>query len=667
MSSVRKGPSKRSGNILLAMAKAVCPVDIDVADRQQRTVDHLAKSIQSLPRAMQRAIAVALRGFEYSAVLSFGKRASQLEREALEQYADTWKNSTLAPKREFWRGVGGLAKLAYYELQDVQKELDYTPSAWVKDVAKKRLAVYQSAIEKQERRILSADPLPGIATSPQKNTRQGSRPSAKHKVVDCDVCVVGSGAGGSVIAAELAEAGYSVALIEEGSHKTTKDFTTNASAMVRDLYRDAGATVALGTPPVLYQEGKTVGGSTVINGGMSWRTPSPILEHWAKTHGVTTSAKDMEPYFERVEKRIHVAKQDPHTIGRDNHILREAAHKKGWQVIGNLRNQVHCAGSNNCAFGCPTGAKQSALVTYIPRALHFGAQIFAQTRADKILFKGKQAVGVRARQKDGSSIRFRSKLVVSSCGAIHTPALLHRSGVRSPSGKLGRNLSLHPNAKVIAIFDDEVRGFEGVHQAFQVREFHKEGFLFAAVNIPPSLVAMTSSHQGDHLHNLMKSYNKMVVAGMLLEDTHFGRVRVDPIGNPHAFYNISDRDAASLQRGISLLCDMLFSVGARRILLPILGGPEVTSMDQVQKVFAHKVSKDRFELLTVHMMGTAAMGGDKTRHVLDPYGAVYDAHRLFVADASMFPSPIGVNPAETIQALATRTAHHILSNHKRYL
>ncbi|MBK7194533.1 MAG: GMC family oxidoreductase [Myxococcales bacterium] len=490
-------------------------------------------------------------------------------------------------------------------------------------------------------------------------------------VLDADVVIVGSGAGGATLAAELAECGLDVVIVEEGRYYTTRDFTADASAAVRALYRDGGASMAIGDPPVLFQEGRAVGGSTVINGGMSWRTPERILDRWWREAAIDgVRAKDLEPYFARVEKRIHVAYQDPESIGEDNHLLKRGADAMGWKVIPNLRNQVHCPGSNNCAFGCPTGAKQSALVSYIPRALHFGARLLSDVKVDRITMHGKRATGIVGRVvgadgRPGHRVSVRAKLVVAACGAIQTPALLARSGVRSPSGRLGHNLSLHPNVKLTAVFDQPVRGWEGVHQAFQVREFEGEGLLFAAVNIPPGILAMTSHPRGAALHALMQDYDKTVVAGMLCEDTSTGRVRTIA-GRPQAFYQLAEFDAHKLIRGVALLAELLFAAGARRIATPFAGVPELTSADDTRALYAHTIPRRAMEVVTVHMMGTAAMGSDRARAVTDGHGLVHDADRLMVCDASLFPTPIGVNPMETIMALATRAAAHILDNHHQF-
>ena len=383
--------------------------------------------------------------------------------------------------------------------------------------------------------------------------------------------------------------------------------------------------------------------------------------------------EEMQLYFERVEKRLSVGVQAPETIGRDNQLLKEGADKMGWDVIPNLRNQLHCPGSNNCAFGCPTGAKQSALVSYIPRALHFGARLYSDVKVDRILHAGKRATGVVGHvvgpdYEQTHEVRVNAKLVVAACGSMYTPVLLMRSGFRSPSGMLGKNLTLHPNVKVEAMMDEEVRGWEGVHQAYQVREFGDEGIMtFAAVNLAPAVLGLSLPYYGSGLGDVMQDYSRMMIAGMLLEDHATGGVKAGPGGLPIPYYNLADRDADAAVKGVSLLCEMLFEVGAKRIVLPFEGAPDLYSIDDARKLRHANISKEAMEIVTVHLMGTARMGGDRAHAVTDSFGMVYDADGLMVADASLFPSPVGVNPMETIQALATRNAHWIIENQTRYL
>jgi choline dehydrogenase-like flavoprotein len=438
--------------------------------------------------------------------------------------------------------------------------------------------------------------------------------------------------------------------------------------MIRKLYRDGGATATLGNPPVVFSEGRTVGGSTVINGGMSWRTPEPILERWAVEDGVDgIRPAAMDRYFQRVERFISAGLQDPDSVGRDNMILRRGAEAKNWKWIPNTRNQVHCAGSNQCAFGCPTGAKRSVLVSYLPRALQFGARVYSDVRVEKILFEGRRAVGVRGRVvqengRPGANVEVRAKLVVVAGGAMQTPALLMRSGLRTRSHMLGKNLALHPNTKVQAFFDEDVEAYKGVHQAYQVREFRDEGFLFAAVNLPPGILSMALPYFGRELFDAMRSYHRIVNAGLLLEDSHFGHMRLGFGGQPMAFYDFDENDAKRAVRATALLCELLFAAGAKRVSAPFHGLDDLRSGDDARKLLDAKVPPSAMELFTVHIMGTVRMGSDPARHVCDSYGRVYDAESLVVSDASLFPSPIGVNPMETIMALATRNAERIIES-----
>jgi choline dehydrogenase-like flavoprotein len=488
--------------------------------------------------------------------------------------------------------------------------------------------------------------------------------------ITCDAVVVGSGAGGAVIAAELAEGGLDVIVLEEGGYHPTEEFAPEPAAMTRKLYRDGGASVALGSPPIFYAEGRCVGGSTVINGGMSWRT----IERWHREDLVDgLLGGGMDRHFARVEKYISAHTQAPDTIGRDNRLLRAGADAKGWKTVDNVRDQLHCAGTNNCAFGCPTAAKRSTLVSYIPRALAFGARVYADCKVERLERAGKRVTGVlahvvRANGTRGPRVAVRAPIVVVCAGAIHTPTLLMRSGVRSPSGQLGRNLTLHPNAKVVSVFDENVEGWKGVHQAYQVREFQDEGFIMAAVTLPPSVLAMSLQSYGAELDEIIRDYNRVVSGGILVEDTVSGQVRVLPGGTPMAIYQLTDHDAERIVRGTALLAELLFAAGARKVIMPFDGVPILRGPDDVRRhLYARRIPKKHIEVMTVHVMGTARMGGDPTRHVCDPHGKVYDAEGLWVADASLFPSSIGVNPMETIMALATRNAERILDSqaHRR--
>jgi choline dehydrogenase-like flavoprotein len=491
-------------------------------------------------------------------------------------------------------------------------------------------------------------------------------------VLECGAVVVGSGAGGATVAAELAEAGVDVIVLEEGGYHPTESFTAGTGHALRTLYRDGGGGMAIGRPSVLYAEGRCVGGSTVVNGGMSWRTPARVLQRWAERDGLPgIGERDLDPYFAAIESRLSVSGQDPETIGRDSELFRDAARARGWAVVPNRRNQRHCAGTSNCSSGCPTGAKQSMLVTSVPRALAAGARLFADVRVDRVIRNRTGAAGVTAHVvrpggRRGPALTVRARAVIVAGGAIQTPALLARSGLRPASGQLGRNLSVHPNAVVTAFFDEEVTGWQGVHQAFQVREFTGEGLLLTATNLTPSMLAGILPAYGAELGALMADYNRIVTAGPLVSDTGTGRVRYLPGLGPQVFYQLTERDAARVVRGVELTAQALFTAGARRVLLPFEGAPVVRDPGELARLLARPVPGRALQLFSIHLMGTARMSADPRRGVTGSFGELHGVPGLFVADASLFPGPIGINPMETVIALAMRNARRLLDRRDVY-
>jgi choline dehydrogenase-like flavoprotein len=512
--------------------------------------------------------------------------------------------------------------------------------------------------------------------------------------LECGVVVVGSGAGGATVAAELAEAGVDVIMLEEGGYHPTASFTAGTGRALRTLYRDGGGGMAVGRPSVLYAEGRCVGGSTVVNGGMSWRTPARVLQRWAEREGLRAiGERDLDPYFAAIESRLSVGPQDPETIGRDSELFRDAARARGWAVVPNRRNQLHCAGTSSCSSGCPTGAKQSMLVTSVPRALAAGARLFADVRVDRVTLDraspgraspgrassgrasraggGTRVTGVtghvvRPDGRRGPGLTVRARAVVVAGGAIQTPALLARSGLRPASGQLGRNLSVHPNAVVTAFFDEDVTGWQGVHQAFQVREFTGEGLLLTATSLTPPMLAGILPAYGAELGALMADYNRIVTAGPLVSDTGTGRIRYLPGLGPQVFYQLTERDAARVVRGVELTAQALFTAGARRVLLPFEGAPVIRSPAELSRLLGRPVPRRALQLFSIHLMGTARMSADPRRGVTGSFGEFHGVPGLIVADASLFPGPVGINPMETVIALAMRNARRLLELRAAY-
>lgn len=480
-----------------------------------------------------------------------------------------------------------------------------------------------------------------------------------------DVAVIGTGAGGAVVGAELAEEGHDVLFLEEGAYHPTSSFNPYLTESLPRLYRDAGGTIIMGRPPIPYAEGRCVGGSTVVNGGMTWRPPEEVLAQWESLTGQPDlGMKAMEPLFDRVEERIHAKPQHASSIGEDNRLLEQGAHRLGWRYEHNRRAQDRCVGSNQCVTGCPTGAKQSTLLSYMPRALSRGARCLTEVRVHRLWIEGGRCVGAigrainpRTREED-VEVRVRAKAVVVACGAVQTPFLLlgHRLG--RPSRQVGRNFLCHPNTKVVAIYPHDVYAWQGVSQGGQIREFRDQGILMAENAVPPGTTAAQIPFLGQEALDLMKRYNSMVMTGVLVEDSHAGSV-TRSFGAPMARYSITRYDHERFLRGVRLLATLHFEMGAEKVILPFSNFHVANGVDDLAQIERTQRSRSTIELFTVHMMGTCRMGSRRNESVVDLNGELWDLPGCYVADASLFPTAVGVNPQVTIMALATRVARRL--------
>ena len=496
----------------------------------------------------------------------------------------------------------------------------------------------------------------------------------KDMVERCQVVIVGSGASGGCIGAELAQAGVEVIILEEGPYYETKDFSSNPATMILKAYRDAGTSMIMGSPSIIFNEGRCVGGSTVINGGMCWRVPEKILKRWQTEFGLSDiTSKEMEPLYEKVEKIINASPQHPNSISKADMLFHQAARKMGYLIRRNNRNQKNCVGEGVCPFGCLNERKRSVLVTYIPMAMSAGARLYADCKAEKIIVKNGRAVGIEAWILDRETARkkhqmtIHADLVILAGGAIQTPAFMLGNKVGNSSKQVGKNFLCHPNSKVIGIFDQEINQWKGVHQSHQVHEFLDDGILLTVVVVPPFAVGVSHPSFGRKNLEIMEQWNYMMVGGFLVDDTTYGRIYRLPWGAPLPTYQIDNIEFERILRATALLSELYFVAGAKKVLLPFFQLQEINSIDEIKKIYEYPIKKSEIELYTVHAFGTTRMCADRKRGVVNQWGEVYDCERLFVVDGGIIPTSLGVNPQETIMALATRSGQYILENKNKFL
>jgi len=489
-----------------------------------------------------------------------------------------------------------------------------------------------------------------------------------------DVCVIGSGAGGAVAAAELAAAGRSVVLLEQGHHWTAKDFTQREDEMLPRLFEEGGMRQTADGSVVVLQ-GRNVGGSTVHNLCYAFRAPDPILQMWREEHGLPELTPEaLAPSFARVEHALRVKPIEEGQLNGLNRSMRAGAQKLGWSGLVAKHNREGCIGAGYCILGCSYDAKQSMLVTYVPRASAAGARIYANARAERI-----ETVGGRARHvlgrvvgHDGTalgSVEVTAKVVVVAAGAVASPDLLLRSGIANGSGELGRNLHLHPSVMVAGFFDEPIHAYRGIPQSYYVDQFidlekdpHR-GFVLMPIAGFPVLTASSLPGFGSSLYRGLREYSKMGGMLALLHDRSAGRVTSGSSpAKPTLSYALTPDDRAQLGEGLVRCAELLLAGGASRVVAPYWIDPiELGPGDDLSVLARRGVREGEIGLASTHPQSTCRMGGDPRSSVVNAWGEAHDLPGLFVADMSVFPTSLGAPPQITTAALADRTARHILA------
>jgi len=472
----------------------------------------------------------------------------------------------------------------------------------------------------------------------------------EQRVVEADVCVIGAGAGGAVTAAELAEGGMRVVVLEQGPRHDADRFSARPLEMLARLYRDGGQTTTLGTPPILLPLGRGLGGTTLVNSGTCFRTPPAVLERWRSEFGLEALADEdaLDPCFARVEEALSISEVTAELAGRNAAVARRGAEALGWSHGYLRRNARGCVGSGVCAFGCPTSAKQHVGITYVPRAEAAGAQVIAGADVRHVLVERGVARGVQARLAAGGRLEVRAPTVIVAAGTIHTPLLLARSGLGRESGQLGRNLALHPATGAFALMDELVDMAKGVPQSFYVDEFASEGIMFEGVAGPPSYAAMALPLSGRRHAAAMAEYRSLAQFGLMVSDRSRGSVRALG-GRPVIRYELLEEDVARFRRGLARMEKLFRAAGAREVYLPLPNG-----------VAPERARARDLKLMAFHPLGTARADARPEHGVVDGDLQLHGARGLYVADGSVVPSSLGVNPQLTIMALATRLAFGLL-------
>ncbi len=491
----------------------------------------------------------------------------------------------------------------------------------------------------------------------------------------CDVCIVGSGAGGSVLAAGLCEAGLDVVMLEAGGWFTRRDFDLQEHTAYPAMYQDR-ATRGTEDLAISVLQGRTVGGSTTVNWTTCFRTPQRILDHWQQVHGIQGLGADvLRPHFEAVEERLSIAPWPEALANRNNRKLLEGARVLGWEAAPLRRNVNGCANSGYCGVGCPVDGKQGMAITYLPDAIAGGLRLFADCEARHIERDGHRVVAVHAVVLDretgraaGPKITVRPKVVALSGGAINTPALMLRSGI-DVGGRVGRRTFLHPVVAVVGRYPDPVEGFYGAPQSIGSHQFidrgpDKLGFFLEAAPMQPMLASLTGAQFGRDQQQFMAELPRLSglialqVDGLLPGDDG-GTVRIRPDGRVGLQYPIQPWLSEGFRAAHDVLGRLHLAAGAEDAWTMHNPPHRIQGEAELAALASLPYGPHDLSVFTAHQMGGCSMGPDPDTSVVGADHRVHGVDGLFVVDGSVLPTALGVNPSQTIYGLAHRAREFV--------
>ncbi len=497
-----------------------------------------------------------------------------------------------------------------------------------------------------------------------------SRPGHVHD--EADFVIVGTGAGGATAARVLAAAGLDVLMLEEGPDLAIEERPREAVDALRIALREFGTTTSTGLAPIPFLQGCIVGGSTAINSGIIWRMPEDVRRDWIERFGLgeLVDGRGLGRAFEILEEELEVEPTRADVLGGNSERMALACERLGLPGKPITRNARRCVGSNQCLQGCPERARQSMDNSYVPRARRDGARLRDLMRVEQVVIEDGRATGVRGQTLDkvtrrpvGSFEVHARRAVIVSGGAIQTPVLLRRSGLR---GMVGERFQAHPGAAIVGRFPDAPVGMGyGATQGYEV-PMRERGFKIESLSLPPEMLATRIAGVGPEWQERLAHLDQFAQWAVQSRFKAQGSVRPGLFGGARVSYAPLPSDVRQIQEALALMVRMMFAAGASEVY-PGLGGgiPDVlTSPEQADLIANLKPKPGDIHLVASHLFGTACASSDPKKGAVRPDLMSWEVRDLYVMDACVFPTNMGVNPQHSIMAVVWRAAER-LANQER--
>ena len=494
--------------------------------------------------------------------------------------------------------------------------------------------------------------------------------------IKADAVIIGTGAGGAPMGARLAEAGLKVVLLERGGFYTAKDFT--------QLEDEMGAKIGGERSLLTSRDGSMaftftwcVGGSTVHYWADHFRTPDDRMKRWETQHGVQgMNADTMAPFFSEAERMLNVHVADEAHRNRNNQLIRKGTEAMGYGGEWVTQARKDCLGCGFCMEGCAYNRKQSMLVTFVPRALRAGADIYSDAKVEKVLTANGRVTGVegvlldRATLQPLHALRVEAKFVILAGGALGSPVVWLRSKLPDPGGWAGKNLFVNPGIAVHGLFDEFVDYHTNIPTSYAVKGFRlakkdgdrylEGGYLMLSNQLLPGYTAAMSPGLGPVMRKFMDSFRHIGGVYSVVDDEEPGEIRLEE-GLPVYEYRVRGVDLLKCKDYLVKSSAILLAAGAREVVIPDHEATVIRDEKELKRFEAdYEVRPNSILMAGPHPMGTLRMGGRPEDSVVNSQGEAWAVKGLYVADASIFPTSISVDPAASIMSRSLMTAENLL-------